>query len=68
MSKSKSSRLSKILDETNPSKIDTCKSKNEALLSEVCDYASIITSAFQSVIEPECHFSGVYSLITKSSW
>ena len=35
MSKSKSWRLSYILVEANPSKIDKYKSKNEALVSEV---------------------------------
>ena len=35
ISKSKSSRLSSSLDETNPFEIDKCKSKNGASVSEV---------------------------------
>ena len=42
MTKSKSSRLSYILDEINPSKIDRCKSKNGASVSEVLAFLGAI--------------------------
>ena len=42
MSKSKSLRLSEILDETNPFEIDKCKSKNAASVSEALVYLTVI--------------------------